>query len=106
MPITKKDLTEALAAQTKHFDEKFQKQTKVLRAYIDRQTENLARVVAQAFAEQTKSLEKHFATTTQHHKILDRLDAQELRIEKLESASEAGSSGGVRVNPPPKRYRH
>jgi hypothetical protein len=54
MELTKEDLKEHTAAINKRFDgleQRFEKQTKELKAYADEQTEKLAEMVAAGFEE-------------------------------------------------------
>ena len=61
-PLTKKDLTESLAAQTRDFDKKLNDRTKNLatKKDLEDQTEALARIVNTTFQEQKDHFDQRF----------------------------------------------
>ena len=90
-----KDFQNALKAQTKDFDQKLGKlatkdqlasQTKELKAYSDEKTEQLARMVTGAIDDQTDHLERHFEETfvsyAQFSRLRDDVDKNKLKLRK------------------------
>ena len=73
--VTKKDLDEKLAQQTKQ-----------LKAYTDQQTEELARMVSRAFDEHNRYLKEEFAAIRKELDVRKEVDGLKLQVQEIRHA--------------------
>ncbi|MDP3764557.1 MAG: hypothetical protein Q8Q95_02965 [bacterium] len=77
--LTKKDIQQLLGVQTKEL-------TKELKSYTDEQTEKLARIVAVAFENQDKRLDRRFDDLEKKLDVRKIIEEHERKFVKLEQA--------------------
>ncbi len=97
MSITKKDLQDALRAQSKELksyvdrrlDQRLAAQTKELKTYADEQTEALARIVQKALEEQTRHFDERLEALAQALDVRKQVERHEKRLLEIERALNA-----------------